>query len=139
MTAMRFDYTELSGLENVFLEDSFVLAIKEEAARITFRVEAVLTPEHPCYGPPRADEEYCFATGDLLFSEIEDAEWTRRSTKPFVDANNEPDWGNIDEFDRPRGNEYRVSGHFGVVNIICASDPVFLLDDCPPATSERVE
>ena len=131
---MSFNYTELSGLKDVFLEDSFVLAIKEEPARITFRVEAVLTPQHPCYRPPGVDEQYCFSKGDLIFSEISDVTWTRRSTEPFIDAKDEPDWGGIDEFDRVHLNEYLVEGHFGSVHITCSTNPVFLLDDCPSAT-----
>ncbi len=32
-----------------------------------------------------------------------------------------------------------MRGHFGIVNITCATDPVFVVDDCPAATSHPVE
>ena len=45
-------YTELDGFENVYLEESYVLAIEARPGTVSFELEVVLTPEHPEYAPP---------------------------------------------------------------------------------------
>jgi hypothetical protein len=43
------DHTDFAELANVYLEDSFVLAIDEKPAALSFRVEVALTSGHPRY------------------------------------------------------------------------------------------
>jgi hypothetical protein len=40
-------YETISGLENVYLEDSWVLGVHESDASLSFDLEAVLTEQHP--------------------------------------------------------------------------------------------
>lgn len=63
------DYTEFSGLADIYLEDSYVLEILEEPGKLTFKLDAVLTPEDPAYQPPRPGEQYCYRTGRLVFTD----------------------------------------------------------------------
>ena len=42
---------ELSGLADVYLEDSYVLGITESSEKVVFHLDAVLTPDHPAYHP----------------------------------------------------------------------------------------
>jgi hypothetical protein len=38
-------YTELDGFENVYLEESYVLAIEARPGTVSFELEVVSTPE----------------------------------------------------------------------------------------------
>jgi hypothetical protein len=61
------NYSELPGLDGVYLEDSFVLGIGETSNQLVFDLDAVLTPSHPSYAPPHPGEQYCYRRGELLF------------------------------------------------------------------------
>lgn len=67
---------DLAGL---YLEDSYVLAISETPRRLSFMLDAVLTPAHPRYRAPLPGEQHCYATGVLIFEGITTIEWIRRS------------------------------------------------------------
>jgi hypothetical protein len=45
-------YEELPGLETYVFEESFVLDVTAKPAVVSFRLEVVLTPEHPAYVAP---------------------------------------------------------------------------------------
>jgi hypothetical protein len=124
------DYTTLADLSAVYLEDSYVLQIVEEPSAVRFRLEAVLTPEHPAYHPPKPGEQYCYATGWLIFSEVEKVEWTRRSDAHFTDATGEVDLGNID-YMRREAEGWALGGDWGDVVIVSRVAPRLLLDDQP--------
>lgn len=57
------DYSQFPGLTGVYLEDSYVLGIAEAPGQLTFKLDAVLTPESPAYHPPQPGEQYCCASG----------------------------------------------------------------------------
>jgi hypothetical protein len=90
------DYAEFPGLGGVYLEDSYVLAIEQTATELAFELDAVLTPDHPDYRPPRPGEHYCYERGFLRFRNIRSIEWVSRSENLSRDANGERDFGNID-------------------------------------------
>jgi hypothetical protein len=46
------DYDSLPGLVGIYLEDSYVLGILESSKQVVFRIDAVLTPEHPAHHAP---------------------------------------------------------------------------------------
>jgi hypothetical protein len=52
------NYSELPGLDGVYLEDSFVLGIEETSNQLVFDLDAVLTPSHPSYAPPNRGESF---------------------------------------------------------------------------------
>jgi hypothetical protein len=120
-------YSKLPGLENVYLEDSFVLAIGESSDNLTFDLDAVLTPEHPSYAPPRPDEQYCYRRAKLRFSTTK-VNWLARSRTRFRDAAGEEDMGNIDIFTAD-GDHYHLEGDWGTVEIESSRLPEFLLTD----------
>ncbi|CAM4083757.1 hypothetical protein KIPE111705_39750 [Kibdelosporangium persicum] len=122
------DYTTVADLSAVYLEDSYVLQIVEEPGTVRFRLEAVLTPEHPVYRPPKPGEQYCYATGWLIFSEVGKIEWARRSAARFTDATGEVDLGNVDYMKR-EAEGWALGGDWGDVVIATRADPRFLLDD----------
>ncbi|MEV3904069.1 hypothetical protein AB0K11_17225 [Mycobacterium sp. NPDC050551] len=124
------DYAELPGLRDLYLEDSYVLAIVERAGRLTFSMSAVLTPEHPAYRDPLPGEQYCYADGALVFSDVAHIDWLQRSTQRYVDATGEIDLGNIDSLTSAAGG-YEVAGDWGRVRIRCAGPPRFVMRDAP--------
>lgn len=110
------DYTALPGVAGVYLEDSYVLEISESRDRLVFDLDAVLTPEHAAYHPPRPGEQYCYAHARLVFPDVELVEWVTRSACCFTDATGEVDLGNIDTL-TVDGNLFAVAGDWGIVRI----------------------
>lgn len=91
---MRYD--NLPGLAGAYLEDSFVLSIIETATQLTFVLDAALTPESDAYHPPRPGERHCYAAARLVFPDVAEIKWIRRSDRQYTDAAGELDRGNID-------------------------------------------
>jgi hypothetical protein len=118
------DYTELPGLENVYLEDSWVLGIAETADSLTFTLEAVLTPEHPRYVTPPPDEQHCYVDAVLTFTGAREIRWLSRSDKVATDATGQPDHGNIDALTH-EGDHYALEGDWGRVEVVTGSPPRF--------------
>ena len=118
-------YSELPGLENVYLEDSFVLDIEESSDKLVFELDAVLTPAHPSYAPPRPDEQYCYRRARLQFK-TDSVSWLARSQSRFRDAAGEEDLGNIDVFTADCGH-YHLEGDWGTVEIESSVSPEFFL------------
>jgi hypothetical protein len=118
------DYSQFPGLDGVYLEDSYVLAITEAPTQLTFKLLAVLTPDHPAYHDPLPGEHYCYANGDLVFANTSKFDWVKRSNNRYVDAEGEEDLGNIDvlAFD---GGALLVEGDWGEVRIYSAEQPRF--------------
>lgn len=120
-------YSEIPGLENVYLEDSFVLAIEESSDKLVFELDAVLTSAHPSYAPPRPDEQYCYRSAILQFI-TDNVSWLARSQSRYRDASGEEDLGNIDVFTAERGR-YHLEGDWGTVEIESSVPPQFILTD----------
>ncbi|WP_213572806.1 hypothetical protein [Rhodococcus sp. USK13] len=125
---MTSDYTQFSNLSGVYLEDSFVLGISELPRQLSFKMEAVLTPENPHYRPPNSGEQYCYAVGELVFDEVTQIEWITESPNRYTDAAGEEDLGNIDSLTKEDGS-FHVEGDWGEVRIHSANEPHFDLTD----------
>jgi hypothetical protein len=109
-------YWELPGLENVYLEDSFVGDIEESADRIAFELDLVLRESHPLYHTPKEGEQYCYRDAALVFDRPSEVTWYDRSMKVSSDAAGEPDLGNIDLLTYS-GDRYRLSGDWGSIEL----------------------
>lgn len=112
----NIQYYELPELEQVYLEDSFVLGIDTTNSALIFEMEIVLRESHPLYYKPLPDEQYCYCRAALKFSKIERIEWVRKDTTPSIDAAGEIDYGNIDVFFVEDKKHY-LRGDWGEVNI----------------------
>ncbi|WP_235659473.1 hypothetical protein, partial [Mycobacteroides abscessus] len=119
------DYSQFPQLDGVYLEDSFVLGISEIAGELSFKLEAVLTPQHPNYHEPLPGNQYCYADGELLFADATSIDWVRRSANSYIDAAGEEDLGNIDSL-TDDGGTYTVEGDWGEVRICSTSEPRFI-------------
>ena len=86
------------ALENLYLEDSYVLDISKSDSSIYFDMEFVLTENHKLYHPPKENEQYCYKRGKLEFSSCPSSTLKLSKRRPSTDVNGEEDIGNIDYF-----------------------------------------
>lgn len=123
---VRREYWDLPGMANLYLEDSWVVDIREGGATLTFVVQFVLTEQHANYRPPREGERYCYAFGTLTFPAVTDVSWLERHNARSVDAQGKTDLGNIDVLFE-QGGRYHLEGDWGVVEVESQA-PVIELD-----------
>jgi hypothetical protein len=125
-------YHTLPGLEHPYLEDSFVLRIWWQEDVLTFWLDAVLTPTHPEYTPPRSGREvHCYRRCLLVFRNPDEVAWTPLDTMVSTDADGEQDLGNIDSFYEVDGRYY-LEGGWGEVRI---TGPAPHIETWPPRIS----
>jgi hypothetical protein len=122
------DYTSLAGLEEIYLEDSWVLGVHVSPTAVTFDIDFVLTERHPEYRQPRVDEQHCYRRGKLVFRKASKVNWVDRGHPPATDANGEIDYGNIDTFVY-EGPEYSLTGGWGAMDLVAAVDPAVEFED----------
>jgi hypothetical protein len=102
-------------LRNVYLEDSWVLAVDAPVAgTVTFELEVVLTPEHPQYHPPTPGEQHCYVRGRLTVSGVTTVE--QSDAPPAVDASGTLDHGNIHAFVQTGQHRWEIEGTWGSVS-----------------------
>lgn len=109
-------YYELPGFASLYLEDSYLTGVRENAAEISFDLLFVLTEAHSEYQPPVLGEQYCYKHGRIIFEEIATIEWLRRELKPSTDPDGSVDYGNIDSFYNHHGI-FELEGEWGKVRI----------------------
>lgn len=126
----RSDYWEWPALQEIYLEDSYVLDIREMPGEMTLRMEFVLRPGHPRYHAPRGDEQYCYERGKLTFRGARDIRWLERNEVRSFDATGEKDLGNIDVLHRENGR-FQASGDWGRVSFIADDVAVDLESEHP--------
>jgi hypothetical protein len=121
------DYWSLPALSGVYLEESYVLAISQTENSLALALDAVLTPDHPAYHPPRAGERYCYERGLLTFDDVVAVEWTSRSSQAYSDATGEKDLGGFDALVVTKEG-FIAEGDWGRV-VITGPFPRFELDE----------
>lgn len=113
-------YHKFPLLTDIYLEDSYVLAIHEDRDSVIIDLEAVLGEGHPLYEPPSIGEQYCYRRCSLAFLGVSVIEWKRKEFTQFIDASGEADLGNIDYFSMEE-DSYHLEGDWGEVKIKCLS------------------
>lgn len=109
-------YENIVGLEGVYLEDSFVLAVSVKPKEVDFDVDLVLAETHPQYSSPRKGERYCYRRGRIRFLGTRQVSWRMGSVQAAYDATGEVDYGGFDRFE-VESDRYTVSGDFGTLQI----------------------
>lgn len=71
------------------LEESFVLDVVARPGSVMFRLEVVLTPEHPAYEAPEPGIYLCYRPGSLRFEGVTALEWVAQGAAPATDASGE--------------------------------------------------
>lgn len=125
---MKLDYYNIEELENVYLEDSYVLRIKTDSNSAEFRLSVVLTENHPLYNPPKQDEYYCCKKAVLSFPAATEIIWVEVNIDPAIDANGEVDFGNIDSFFY-NDQYYELSGSWGELKIQSAKPTIKFMEE----------
>lgn len=121
-------YTQLPHLSDYLLEESYVLEIEVRPTIVRFSVDLVLTVGHSEYRHPLPGEQYCFRRGFIEFTGVERIFWTGQGAPPARDANDELDYGNIDNFEYdPPG--YHLDGGWGCMELIASEVRVVLEGD----------
>lgn len=110
-------YTDIEVLSGIFLEESWVLGITAVPAKLSFHLDAVLTPDHPEYHPPAPGEQYCYRDGVLEFRGVSRLVWSVSVIRPAVDASGERDFGNIDSFEWDDAGAV-LEGSWGSIEVI---------------------
>jgi hypothetical protein len=121
-------YAEFPELAHVYLEDSYVLDIRETEDSLTFVLDAVLTPGHPAYTQPPPEEQHCYVSATLTLAEATEIRWLRRSGRSYRDATGETDLGNIDRLVL-EGDRFEVAGDWGDVQVFTTAPPRFQISD----------
>jgi hypothetical protein len=98
-------YQNLPGFETYVLEESWVLGVTARPTSVVFRMDVVLTPEHPRYQPPRTGNNLYYADGHLVFDEVTDLEWVAQGAPAATDATGEIDYGHIDSMTWDSGHD----------------------------------
>lgn len=115
MTSQR-QYWERLELEQIYLEDSYVLSIEQSTNVFEFKMELVLRENHPLYEAPTPDEQYCYRQGTLTFRDVTEVRWLERRNAISMDARGQADMGNIDALYEEAG-WFKLQGDWGKVQI----------------------
>lgn len=109
-------YTEIDGLEDIVLEESWVLGLKATPGQLVFKVDFILTTDHPLYRPPAPGTMWYTRRGELRFQTVKSLQWSDQGAPPAEDANGVIDYGHIDSFEWKPGC-YRLEGDWGFMEV----------------------
>jgi hypothetical protein len=107
----------MNSLSHLVLEDSYVLGIVIKPYHVTFRIDFVLTPEHPDYSPPSPGENECYRRGTLRIADFRTVSWRAANLKPSVDAIGEKDYGHVDQSSF-EGDLISLRGDWGDIDVV---------------------
>ncbi len=120
-------YTDIEGLQDIVLEESYVLAITATPGEVVFKVDFVLAPDHPRYQPKRPDEFACFRRGELRFQAVKILYWTGQGRPPSKDPDGEIDYDHIENFEW-EPSCYQLHGDWGYMEVT-GGDVQVTIDD----------
>ncbi|WP_126419919.1 hypothetical protein [Asticcacaulis excentricus] len=115
---MKPYFEACAALQDIYLEDSYVLGIAEQDPDLIFLLDAVLTENHPAYQVPPSEIYYCFKRLALRFENVSHVDWKALRLKNALstDADGEVDYGNIDTL-LLTGNRAHIEGCWGQVEL----------------------
>jgi hypothetical protein len=120
-------YTEVPGLREIVLEESFVLASTAGPGVLRLDLDALLTDRHEAYGPPRPGEWGCFVRAVLRFDGVKSLTWDEQGGRPAVDATGEIDYGHVDAMTW-RGRRFELEGEWGTIVVVANVPSVTMAD-----------
>ena len=109
-------YTDLDGLSEIVLEDSYVLDVLAKPGELVLDVDVVLTRRHPAYAAPPPSEVECFRRGSLRFVGVRSLTWEDQGSPPATGASGETDYGHVDSFEW-EDDRFLLSGDFGRLDL----------------------
>ncbi len=93
------DDTNLSGFDDVYFPDAYVLDIREGATEVSFELDV-----------------YARGRARLVFPNVTRVEWLNKVMQPTYGLDPEPDYGSIDSLTF-HASRYRISGEWGELAI----------------------
>jgi hypothetical protein len=106
------DYSDDPRFKGYYFEDSFVLSVNIGLDQGVLDLEAVLSKDHPDFGPPNEGEQYPYKRVELWFKDAA-FDYQPSGTKPSWDAEDRWDYGNIDSFKIEPPDIYCLEGEWG--------------------------
>jgi hypothetical protein len=128
------DWTELTEFDGVDLSESYVLGWQLGLAELVFELDVALTPDHPSFRPPRADERTCWVRGRLRFPGASSVQGLREQSGVVgaTDATGARDYGSIDEFSWADGQAH-IGGEFADVTLPSSRPHITLSEHGTPS------
>jgi hypothetical protein len=100
----------------IIFEDSYVLKLEITPYSLDLTMDFELLREHPAYIDPKKGERACFKHGTLKIVKFTKLTWSVSGLAPATDANQEIDWGCLDEFSVSNCG-WRLAGDWGAIDI----------------------
>jgi len=110
-------YEKLSGLEDLYLEDSWVLEIDAGPDHLHFTVDAVMAESHPAWRPRKSNEQYSCLPVEICFDSTTSLDFRASEWPLAVDATGATDYGHIDAFTW-EGDRYQLEGDWGSAIVV---------------------
>ena len=108
---------EIQNLDPYYFEGSWVLSVEASDVGAVLTIEAVLTPQHPKFGPPRPGEHYAYELTALRFDGAATPEFQPSGASPIVGPSGETDLGNIDVFGVGPAGSFFFEGESGTLEM----------------------
>lgn len=124
-------YSAIPALANVYLEDSYVMAMSETDMGLLVEMVFVLRKGHPLYVEPGPEAYYCYHGGSIIFDHPTQIQWLDKKMKKFTDEDGNTDYGTLHSLNVD-GNTYALHGEFGRVTITAPKDVKIVLTGNDP-------
>ena len=105
---------EPDALRDLWLQDSFVMAIIQDAGALRFDLVAHVREGAPAHRPVREGEWACYRRASVAVLGARRIDWRSLSLRPSVDADGSADLGAFHAW-RTEGDAHDISGSFGHV------------------------
>ena len=121
-------YEAFPTLDQVYLEDSWVVSVREVPHGLVFDLDAVMTERHPAYRGPLPGEQYDYRR--LLLEVVgTSAAYEPSGAPPASDANGHLDHGNIDAWHVDEQGWSHLEGDWGTARVLSAQPVLRFLDE----------
>jgi len=118
----------IAALNDILLEDTFVLAWHRGHESLTFHVLASLLQSHPDASVPTSGDWACYRPGIIQFFGVTSVGGLlpQDSVQRTADAAGDIDYGCIDSIALVQPGKYNVVGEFGDVSLTAAGVSIYL-------------
>ena len=118
----------IAALNDILLEDTFVLAWHRGHESLTFHVLASLLQSHPDASAPTSGEWACYRPGIIQFSGATSIRGLlpQDSVQRTTDEAGDIDYGCIDSLALVQPGEYTIVGEFGEVFLTATGVSIYL-------------
>ena len=121
-------YRAFPVLDQVYLEDSWVLSVREVATGLVFEVDAVMTERHPAYRGPLPGERYDYRKVELTVVGTR-AVYEPSGAAPASSGDGQLDYGNIDAWYVDGEGWSHLEGDWGTAEVLAAEPVLRFLDE----------